>query len=545
MVGCPAVGYCLDLANMLYNRGTYVRRIFIRFPQYSCLASSAWYISDRTPPHDSGDIINPFYYNVQNDSSRPPSKTVLGDISNHPVWIALSSDIFTGQIIASMIVVIFVAIFLLREWISQNARPGVFDGEEMPAAPEERPAEAAPLADADRPQAPDPEEHPIFPAMNLQDRLALAERQMEAVRALDHMQALRRGQKQRRPKNPAQGRPRRNSSAGETSGSRALGDEAMTKQDERDEFRKQQRAFSRRLYVARMSNAMRREEERGSGSGSGSASPPSPPPVSAPIPSSAGWANDFTFTPPEMAKFPVSSTSSPGPGAESPFPSVVMQPPSASLPFSFNQSTNSPASTSSAPTTPFRRPPLPNTVLPSPGPSSPVRVSPMVSPGLATYRAPEDLNPEAEAEAGPSSVRANGYFDSTSLALDDEQDQAVPEPEEDMDHYFRPEAEADEEDAETLRNESEDDRPLSPGTDEQEEDEEEEGADVDVDDEALDVEEPVAAANFNEERPAPPPQENVGGGDEAQDAAMAAGLNEDLDGADDDMEGALEGLFLL
>ncbi|KAF9013558.1 hypothetical protein BDZ89DRAFT_467644 [Hymenopellis radicata] len=506
---------------------------------------TAWYISDRTPPHDSGDIINPFYYNVQNDSSRPPTKTLLGDISNHPVWIALSSDIFTGQIIASMIVVIFVAIFLLREWISQNARPGIFDGEEIPPAAEERPAEAAPPADPDHHQAPDPEDHPVFPAMNLQDRLALAERQMEAVRALDHMQALRRGQKQRRLKKPAQGRPRRNSSAGETSGSRTLGDEAMTKQDERDEFRKQQRAFSRRLYVARMSNAMRREEERGSGSGSGSASPPSPPPLSAPIPSSAGWANDFTFTPPEKAKTPVSSASSPGP-SESPFPSVVMQPPSASLPFSFNQSTNPPASTSSAPTTPFRRPPLPNTVLPSPGPSSPVRVSPMVSPGLATYRAPEDLNPEAEAEAGPSSARAKGYFDSTSLALDDdqpEQDEVVPEPEEDMDHYFRPEAEVDEEDAETLRNESEDDRPLSPGTDEQEEDEDEEGVDVDVDDEALDVEEQVMVVN--EERPPPPPQENVGGGgppDEAQDAAMAAGLNEDLDGADDDMEGALEAI---
>lgn len=43
----------------------------------------------------------------------------------------MSSDIFAGQIIASLIVLIFVAVFLLREWISQNARPGVFEEDEI------------------------------------------------------------------------------------------------------------------------------------------------------------------------------------------------------------------------------------------------------------------------------------------------------------------------------------------------------------------------------------------------------------------------------
>ena len=44
-----------------------------------------------------------------------------------PFIRSLPGDIFTGQIIASLIVLVFLAVFLLREWIQQNARPGVFD----------------------------------------------------------------------------------------------------------------------------------------------------------------------------------------------------------------------------------------------------------------------------------------------------------------------------------------------------------------------------------------------------------------------------------
>ncbi len=52
----------------------------------------------------------------------------------------MSADIFTGQIIATLIVLVFIAVFLLREWISQNARPGVFE-EGDPAIVAERDAE--------------------------------------------------------------------------------------------------------------------------------------------------------------------------------------------------------------------------------------------------------------------------------------------------------------------------------------------------------------------------------------------------------------------
>jgi E3 ubiquitin-protein ligase MARCH6 len=60
----------------------------------------------------------------------PSNATIYQRISNRPFWSMLSADIFAGQIIASLIVLIFVAIFLLREWISQNARPGVFEDED-------------------------------------------------------------------------------------------------------------------------------------------------------------------------------------------------------------------------------------------------------------------------------------------------------------------------------------------------------------------------------------------------------------------------------
>ncbi|KAL1742132.1 hypothetical protein HDZ31DRAFT_84364 [Schizophyllum fasciatum] len=62
-----------------------------------------------------------------------------------PPFDDISADIFAGQIIASFIVLTFVAIFLLREWIAQNARPGVFEDEEPPPPLEEAPVPAPQL----------------------------------------------------------------------------------------------------------------------------------------------------------------------------------------------------------------------------------------------------------------------------------------------------------------------------------------------------------------------------------------------------------------
>jgi hypothetical protein len=66
--------------------------------------------------------------------------TLLNSLLAHPLLRSVSADIFTGQIIATLIVLVFIAVFLLREWISQNARPGIFE-EGDPAMAAEREAE--------------------------------------------------------------------------------------------------------------------------------------------------------------------------------------------------------------------------------------------------------------------------------------------------------------------------------------------------------------------------------------------------------------------
>lgn len=82
----------------------------------------------------------------------------------------VSADIVAGQIIATVIVIAFVAIFLLREWISQNARPGIFDDADPVPGQDDIPVPvvpAAPLAnDAPHPPALRPRDarDPINPA---------------------------------------------------------------------------------------------------------------------------------------------------------------------------------------------------------------------------------------------------------------------------------------------------------------------------------------------------------------------------------------------
>ncbi|KAG1738893.1 uncharacterized protein EDB91DRAFT_1137224 [Suillus paluster] len=104
--------------------------------------STAWWISGRGRPYaDFFGINGPTAYS---NGSSPGlglhfNATLYQRISTRPFWSMLSADIFAGQIIASLIVLIFVAIFLLREWISQNARPGVFEDEDgglIPPAPQ-------------------------------------------------------------------------------------------------------------------------------------------------------------------------------------------------------------------------------------------------------------------------------------------------------------------------------------------------------------------------------------------------------------------------
>ncbi|KAG9099960.1 hypothetical protein FRC06_004671 [Ceratobasidium sp. 370] len=88
---------------------------------------------------------------LPNRSPPPPLQLNATDVSKQPVdnststpsplsehtWANmlpqdLGADIFKGQIITIAVVIVFLTIFLLREWIIQNARPGVFGDEEVP-----------------------------------------------------------------------------------------------------------------------------------------------------------------------------------------------------------------------------------------------------------------------------------------------------------------------------------------------------------------------------------------------------------------------------
>lgn len=95
--------------------------------------STAWWISGRGRPYSDFFGMNGPTASLNGSFpglGLPSNATIYQRISNRPFWSMLSADIFAGQIIASLIVLIFVAIFLLREWISQNARPGVFEDED-------------------------------------------------------------------------------------------------------------------------------------------------------------------------------------------------------------------------------------------------------------------------------------------------------------------------------------------------------------------------------------------------------------------------------
>ncbi|OCH96342.1 hypothetical protein OBBRIDRAFT_816012 [Obba rivulosa] len=106
----------------------------------------AWWISARPRPHPPGRNYTLMSSNSTESANRtsslaaPSHEPLQASVLTHPLVRTVTSDIVAGQIIASLIVLTFVAVFLLREWISQNARPGVFeDADVLPDAEEQLP----------------------------------------------------------------------------------------------------------------------------------------------------------------------------------------------------------------------------------------------------------------------------------------------------------------------------------------------------------------------------------------------------------------------
>ncbi|KAJ6568247.1 hypothetical protein DFH09DRAFT_1261311 [Mycena vulgaris] len=613
--------------------------------------STAWWISDRPRPPDAPEQHSPFYIAFHSDATAgPPPDTFIARVATHPLWLSLSSDIFTGQIIASLVVLTFVAVFLLREWISQNARPGVFEDDD----PEPIPAPLPPPQQLLEPPRPFPVAP--HPNPNVNDRIVLAQRQIDAVRAMDAMRTFEadptRPNRKRRLSH--KGKEREEEFGSIASGSRVTAGSISRRRVRKDDGEKSdlqdRRAFrQRRLYPARISGNLQR------------------PGLTVPDQPSDNTENfEFTFRsttrfpqeknsfnrrsvsePPSMTKFsPTLDTGSDLPRVltTSPttamFPAIVLERPSGTIPFALLQRNSDddqtgvsdsklptsnhlpfdppsldagrePSSTSLKETSAWlrqlarerdaakgktathRRPPLPNTTptIVGENPAVPTVVSPpmpLVSPSLATYRAPEELEPDAgpsrlaeyfdrdaESSSGSDSkgkAKADGDTDMESDDMqseharyfaDAEDEEGAKEEEDDDDDgmpKLQPPSDSDDEDDEgSPRNEYEgddvdgdfdDDVDEEPG---EEEDGEDDGVAFDgevpiwqaiqiEDDEVAEVadgEMDAGAAEHGLDGDAPPPAPPAG----AVDAAAAIDANDDLDGnVEDDMEGAMEAI---
>ncbi|KAF8880202.1 hypothetical protein BD779DRAFT_1549951 [Infundibulicybe gibba] len=528
---------------------------------FSMGESTAWWISDRPRPATQDSM--PFYYNVSLDASVPASESLLARVTTHPAWLALSADIFTGQIIASLIVLTFVAVFLLREWISQNARPGIFEDEEI----------------IDDQLAPAGEDRAQDRDQGNPERVALARQQLEAIRALDAMRARdginghvvgderhlhgrtalerplkkgkgRRGRGAASPLEPdvhVRSRRRIHSQSPDVSegSSRDFDDERL-----------QRRAFSRRVYAARVAGARRRALM------AALATPPQPP-LNQPArswPQHTGF--EFTFrASSESSRRSAWTFIAVDPPATSPQNvrfTIFVHPPSegrrvdSTFPYIFEPGCE--PGTGVLPKT--RRPPLPPTASPTAGPSSATHLRERLdSPHLATYRAPEELD-----ESGL--MGANEYFDNRLNLLEEYKD-AFNEDEEqelttdldadvgldmDMEATMSAISDTDEEVVELGVGYRDDHPPVVEPRGDELEDEDDEDEDEDEDDgednEPIFGEEGrttgalIAPPGLPEAAAAP----DAGGAVPGEEPALDAAIDGNEEVAEDDMEGAMEAI---
>ena len=358
----------------------------------------------------------------------PRPKSFPARLMAHPLWLSLSADIFTGQMIASLIVLTFVAVFLLREWISQNARPGVFEDEE--ALPDEPPA-IEPLNPPPVPEAPVQQDQVAAQPQPQAPILApLPQHQLDTTQPVNTPQNQQAGPIDIDPDRwftpqtlQTQHKSQKKKSRArdsDTDDDRMLESEDDTSTQQRGLIKR--KMFHRRIRVARTAAARRR---------SFTPLQKSSTPLAVPEQKSKF---KFTFKAPSVPLTPDESYYLPkfnvpsGPSdanddaPSSPFPSVTLNPPAVDIPFSLGhwQQTTPNGSGSSISQSHPPRPALPTATrsLPSSGSNSPFLFStPTDSPSLVTYRPPEEL----QAEAGPSNL--SGHLNQSREYFNDEVDQ--------------------------------------------------------------------------------------------------------------------------
>jgi E3 ubiquitin-protein ligase MARCH6 len=351
----------------------------------------------------------------------------------HPLWLSLSADIFTGQMIASLIVLTFVAVFLLREWISQNARPGVFEEEEAlpdePPAIEPPPVPEAPVQQDQVATQPQPQAPILAPLpqqqLDIIQPVNLPQNQQAVPIDIDrdHLPTPRTPSTQHRSRKKKS--RARDSDTDDARYSSQLDSEDDASPRQRELIKR--KMFHRRIHVARTIAARRRDF-----------TPLQKPLTPLAVPEQKDKFK-FTFKAPSAPLAPDESYYVPkfsvpsGPSdpnddsSSSPFPSVILHPPAADIPFSLRrwQQTTPNGSGSSISQSYPPRPALPTTTrsLPSSGSNSPFLFStgstPTDSPSLVTYRPSEEL----QDEAGPSNP--SGYLNQREEYFNDEVDQEL------------------------------------------------------------------------------------------------------------------------
>lgn len=504
----------MDLENVLRSRRYCVRSCLLVYDVLRLIAlNSAWWISSRPrpePPEFLGPTNTTILLSNSTTSTGNTNATLLTAFLAHPTVRSISADIVSGQIIASLIVLGFVAVFLLREWISQNARPGVFDDADAPADGPEQPLplqvvrpppqlddedddDALPVEPADLIFAHPPQE-PMPRVLPLADNTARHNGRLVADE-LEH-----------------RWKPYRVEESDDTT-------EEIEDRGTEDETSVPDPSVS----GASQSSGLRRRHSWGDGYGSSTSG--SPPPNLHPdqsrfvfrVPSPLAASSDF-----------VEGRSTDAGGSPPPYSPEDMPPPSASMAEKMRWLDE---------VMPPVRPALPNSNLPDSLTSSPTtsavrsRVhTPSGSPSLVTYRAPEEL------EAGPSDL-SRYHHDKVDQGTQVERDTEMTR--EEHDRYFRDptekelDDETEDEEAAVVGDGRDRARPLPAqwSDEELEEEEEDDGPFVEEPDEDRpeDVEVPP-----NGPRDQQQPREDV----EAMDPEEEINL-------EDDMDGALEGVCLL